>query len=327
MRKVFFVWVSLLVIAVIASVVATTYYLRPSTKERLIVSTTTSLYDTGLLDAIETEFEAKYPIDLNFISVGTGIAIQHAQRGDADLIMVHSPTDELGFLTSGTGVNRKIIAYNFFAIVGPKTDPAEIRDTAPLQALSKIVESGRSGTAQWVSRGDNSGTHVKEQSLWTAAGFSWKNLTKETSWYISAGSGMGATLNMANEKSAYTLADMGTYLAYSKQGRIPLLEVLVGQGKDLLNVYSAIAVNQTLHTNVNFDGAMTFMKFLISDEGQQIIEQFGKADYGQSLFYPAVRLLKENTDPAMSEMIREYAFFNGTECPQEYRKGYPEIYG
>jgi len=102
--------------------------------------------------------------------------------------------------------------------------------------------------------------------------------------------------------------------------------VLVEQAKDLLNVYSAIAVNQTLHPNVNFDGAITFMKFLISDEGQQMIEQFGKDEYGQSLFNPAVRLLKENTDPTMSQMIKEYAFFSGTECPQEYRKGYPELY-
>jgi len=324
MRKTFLIWVSLLILAVIASVAGTTYFLRSSTKERLIISTTTSLYDTGLLDAIETEFEAKYPIDLNFISVGTGIAIQHAQRGDADLILVHSPTDELGFLTGGTGVNRKIIAYNFFAIVGPETDSAQIQDTAPLQALSKIVESGRNGTAKWVSRGDNSGTNAKENSLWKAAGFNLTTLTKE-SWYIYPGGGMGETLKKADYFSAYTLADMGTYLKYQKDGLISL-KVLVEQGKDLLNVYSAIAVNQTLHPNVNFDGAMTFVKFLISDEGQQIIEQFGRDDYEQSLFYPAVRLLKENIDPTMAQLIRDYAFFNGTECPQEYRKGYPELY-
>ncbi|MDH5623501.1 MAG: substrate-binding domain-containing protein, partial [Candidatus Bathyarchaeota archaeon] len=143
MRKTYLVWVALLVLAVIGSVAGTMYYLGASTKNRLLISTTTSLYDTGLLDAIEAEFETKYSIDLNFISVGTGIAIQHAQRGDADLILVHSPTDELKFLTEGTGVNRKIIAYNFFAIVGPETDPAQIRGTTPFQALFKIVENGR----------------------------------------------------------------------------------------------------------------------------------------------------------------------------------------
>ena len=325
MRKTLFVWVSLLVLAVVASVVGTTYVLRASTKKRLIVSTTSSLYETGLLDAVETEFEAKYPIDLNFISVGTGIAIQHAQRGDADLILVHSPTAELKFLTEGTGVNRKIIAYNFFAIVGPETDPAQIRGVTPFQALSKIVESGRNGIAKWVSRGDGSGTHDKEKSLWTAAGYDWTALEKETTWYITPGGTMGPTLQKADYFSAYTLADMGTYLKYQKDGLISL-EVLVEQGKELLNVYSAVAVNQTLHHNVDFDGAMTFVKFLVSDEGQHIIEQYGEDDYGQSLFYPAVRLLKENTDPAMAQMIREYAFFEDSECPPQYRRGYPELY-
>ena len=306
MQKAYLAWAFLLVIAVIASVFGTTYYYRASTRERVIISTTTSLYDTGLLNTVETRFEAKYPIDLNFISVGTGIAIQHAQRGDADLILVHSPEDELGFLTGGTGVDRKIIAYNFFTIVGPETDPAQIRESAPLQALSKIAESGRNGTAKWVSRGDNSGTHAKEKSLWKAAGFNLTTLTKE-SWYINAGSGMGETLKKADYFSAYTLADMGTYLKYQKDGLVSS-KVLVEQGKDLLNVYSAIAVNQTLHPRVNFNGAITFMKFLTSDEGQQIIEQYGKDEYEQSLFYPAVRLLKQNTDPTIAQWIRVYAF-------------------
>ena len=326
MRRTYLVWVALLVVAIIASVAATSYYLKPSAQERLIVSTTTSLYDTGLLDSIEAAFEAKYPIDVNFISVGTGIAIQHAQRGDADLILVHSPSDEKTFLTGGTGVNRKIIAYNFFAIVGPESDPAQIRDTSPLEALDKIAEKGRSGSDKlWVSIGDNSGTHTKEKSLWSAAGFNLTTLTKE-SWYVSAGSGMGETLKKADYFGAYTLADLGTYLKYEKDGLIASV-VLVEQDKDLLNVYSAIAVNQTLHPNVNFNGATTFMKYLLSDEGQRIIEDFGKDEYGQSLFYPAVRLLKENTDAAIADMIRNYAFFNGSECPTEYRKGYPELYG
>jgi len=324
MQKTFFIWMSALILAVIASVAGITYYFRASMKERLIVSTTTSLYDTGLLDAVETIFEAKYPVDLNFIAVGTGMAIQHARRGDADMVLVHSPTDEWKFLTDGIGVNRKIIAYNFFTIVGPEEDPAEIQGTTPLQALTKIVESGRNGVAKWVSRGDNSGTHAKEKSLWADAGFDWRNLAKE-SWYIDVGSGMGEALKKADYFSAYTLADKGTYLKFYRDGLISL-KVLVSQGKELLNVYSAIVVNQTLHPRVNFDGAMTFMRFLVSDEDQQIIEQFGKDAYGQSLFYPAVRLLKENTDPTIAGWIREYAFFNGTECPPEFRKGYPELY-
>ncbi|HKZ94624.1 MAG TPA: substrate-binding domain-containing protein [Candidatus Bathyarchaeia archaeon] len=324
MRKMLLVWVTVLVVAVIASVAATNYYLRGSARERVIVSTTTSLYDTELLDAVEAEFEAKYPIDLNFISVGTGIAIQHAQRGDADLILVHSPPDEKNFLTGGIGVNRKIAAYNFFAIVGPVSDPVQIESLQPLQALSKIAENGRNGMAKWVSRGDNSGTHSKEKSLWASAGFTYADVSKE-SWYINAGSGMGETLKKADYFDAYTLADTGTYLKYYNDGLITL-EVLIKEEKDLLNVYSAIAVNQTLHPSVNFNGAMTFIKWLISEEGQQIIEDFGKETYSQSLFSAAVKVLKENTDPTIAQWIKGYAYFNGTECPSQYRIGYAELY-
>jgi tungstate transport system substrate-binding protein len=326
MTRTYAVWSIVLVLAVAGSVAGTAYYLWANARERLIVSTTTSLYDTGLLDAIEARFEARYPIDLNFISVGTGIAIKHAERGDADLILVHAPTQELKFLTDGIGVNRKIIAYNFFAIVGPETDPAEITGLQPLEALQKIVESGRSGDALWISRGDNSGTHSKEKELWTEAGFDWEALSKEASWYVNAGSGMGATLKIAEEMSAYTLADMGTYLKYYREGLISL-KVLVDQGKELLNVYSAIAVNSTLHPDVNFKGAMTFIKFLTSEEGQQIIEQYGKDLFGQSLFYPAVRLFEENADQEIAKWIREFAFFDGYECPPEYRMDYEDLYG
>ncbi len=324
MRKTLVVWATLLIAAVIVSVAATNYYLRGSIRDRVIVSTTTSLYDTELLDAVEDEFEAKYPIDINFISVGTGIAIQHAQRGDADLILVHSPSDEKNFLSSGTGVNRKVIAYSFFAIVGPESDPADIQGSPPLEALSTIVQKGRDGTAKWVSRGDNSGTHSKEKSLWAAAGFSYTNVSKEN-WYIDAGSGMGETLKKADYFEAYTLADMGTYLKYYNDGLIAL-EVMVEQEKDLLNVYSSIAVNQTLHTSVNFNSAMTFVKWLISEEGQNVIEEFGKDRYGQSLFYAAVKLLKEDTNTAIAQWIRDYAYFNGTECPSQYRVGHSELY-
>ena len=324
MRKMLVVWAAVIIAAVVVSVAATNYYLRSSIRERMIVSTTTSLYDTELLDAVENKFEAKYPIDLNFISVGTGIAIQHAQRGDADLILVHSPLDEKNFLTGGTGVNRKVIAYNFFAIVGPESDPADIQGSQPLQALSTVAQRGREGAAKWISRGDNSGTHSKEKSLWTAAGFSYVSVSKED-WYINAGSGMGETLKKADYFEAYTLADMGTYLKYHNDGLIAL-EVMVEQEKDLLNVYSAIAVNQTLHTSANFNSAMTFIKWLISEEGQNIIEEFGKDAYGQSLFYAAVKLLEEDTNPAIAQWIRDYAYFNGTECPSQYRIGYSELY-
>jgi tungstate transport system substrate-binding protein len=326
MKPTYNVWLILLVLAVVGSVVGTVYYLRASVKERLIVSTTTSLYDTGLLNTIEARFEAKYPIDLNFIPAGTDIAIKYAERGDADLILVHAPSQELKFLADWVGVNRKIIAYNFFAIVGPEADPAKIMELSPLEALKRIVENGRNGRVLWVSRGDNSGTHSKEKALWAEAGFSWETLSKESLWYVNAGSGMGATLKIAEEMSAYTLADMGTYLKYYKENLISL-KALVSQGKELLNVYSAIAVNPAVHQDVNFEGAMTFIKFLISEEGQQIIGQYGKKTFGQSLFHSAVRLLKENGGSQVAGWIREFAFFDGYECPPEYRVNYEELYG
>ncbi len=187
------------------------------------------------------------------------------------------------------------------------------------------MEAGRNGRALWVSRGDESGTHTKERELWKAAGFAWEDLRSETGWYIEASKGMGGTLILASEYSAYTLTDMGTYLSHSVADLIAL-KVLISQGEELLNVYSAIAVNQTRHPHTNFDGAINFIKFLVSEEGQQLIGDYGKDEYGQPLFYPAVKLLQENNDP-VADSIREYAFFNGTECPVEYRGDHPELYG
>ena len=293
-------------------------------RTKLVVSTTTSLYDTGLLDSIEDRFEAAYPVDVYFISAGTDIATTYAQRGDADMILVHAPSSELAFLKGGYGVCRKIIAYNFFAIVGPDQDPAGISGFAPTEALTRIVEAGRKGELVWVSRGDASGTHAKEKGLWSAAGFNWAGLRDET-WYVESGTGMGKTLQIANEKAAYTLADMGTYLKYSTDGLISL-SVVVDTGRELLNVYSAIAVNQTYNPETNFDAAIAFIKFLASEEGQQIIEQFGQDSYPQGLFFPAVSLLKKNTNPALADWIKEFAYFDGQECPEEYQNDHREMY-
>jgi tungstate transport system substrate-binding protein len=314
-----------LVLVTVVSVAGTTLYTGTTSKKKLVISTTTSLYDTGLLETIRKQYETNHPIDLQIVSRGTGLAIKLAQDGDADMILVHAPSKELPFLTQGYGVCRKIIAYNFFAIVGPEADPAKIRGLPTLDALTKIVETGRKGQAMWVSRGDESGTHAKEKELWKAANFTWMDLRIETSWYVETSRGMGGTLILASERSTYTLTDVGTYLSHSTAGLIAL-EVLVSQGNELLNVYSAIAVNRTRHPHTNFDGAINFTKFLVSDEGQQLIGDYGKDEYGQPLFYPAVKLLQENNDP-VADSIREYAFFNGTECPVEYHGGHPELYG
>jgi len=296
------------------------------TKRRLMISTTTSLYETGLLDEIKREFEAKYNISVNFIPVGTGIALRQAKNGDVDLILVHSPTLEKSFLEQGYGVCRKIIAYNFFVIVGPKEDPAKIEGANVTEALKRITEYGEKQNGKiWISRGDNSGTHQKEKSLWKLAGYNYTEISKE-SWYADAGSGMGQTLLMADEFQAYTLSDIGTYLKYSKENRITL-STLITEEKELFNVYSVIAVNPKQHLNVNFNDTITFIKFLISEEGQDLIENYGKDDFGQSLFYGAVRILKENSPWQIAEWLTEYAFINGFECPPEYWDACSELYG
>jgi len=307
-------------------IAGTLIYFQFFARRRLMISTTTSLDDTGLLSEIERVYEAKYLVDLNFIPVGTGIAIQQAQNGDVDLTLVHSPSLEKDFLTQGYGVCRKIIAYNFFTVVGPATDPANIRGLNVTAAFKKIAAYGRNqtGTWVWVSRGDGSGTHTKEQSLWKSAGFNYTLVSAE-SWYASGGGKMGETLLKAEQFSAYTLSDTGTYLKYSKDGRITL-EAFITEEKALLNVYSAIAVNQTLHPQVKFDDAINFIKYLISDDGQQLIENYGKNDYGKSLFYGAVQPLKQNPPSQIVQWIKDYAFINGAECPPQCIDGHPELY-
>jgi len=322
-------WTKVIIIAAAVTVLiiaASLAYFRYFTKTRLLVSTTTSLYETGLLNATERAFEAKYSIDLGFLPVGTGQAIQQAQGGNVDALLVHSPSNETQFLQEGDGVCRKIIAYNFFTIVGPRSDPAGINGMDAMGAFKKIVDYGRNHTGRmWVSRGDSSGTHTKEKSLWAKAGYSYTQISME-SWYASAGSGMSATLNMANEFGSYTLSDIGTYLKLSKDGTISLV-AFITETKELLNVYSVIAVNQTRHPNVNFTNAITFIKFLISDECQQLIDNYGKSEYGQSLFRSAVQLLMPNSTSQIVQWIKDYAFINGTECPSEYRDNrYPELY-
>ena len=332
-------WQKLLAVAVLATIVVvagTLVYFNYFAKRRLIISTTTSLYDTGLLDEIEKQCEATHPVDINIISAGTGIAIEHAKNGDADVILVHAPTQEKAFLEQSWGVNRKIIAYNFFTIVGPADDPAQISGKNVSEALFNILSYGRympdqSGqTKIWISRGVNSGTDSKEQSLWKAAGYNFTEISKEP-WYGFTGSGMGDTLNVADQKDAYVLSDIGTYLKFSSEGTISSAG-LVMQEKSLLNVYSAMAVNQTVtanqtyHESINYADAMEFIKYLVSNEAQQLIEDYGKSDYGQSLFCRAVQPLQDNAPQPTVQWIKDYAFFDGTECPPQYRIGYPELY-
>jgi tungstate transport system substrate-binding protein len=312
----------ILVAIIIAAVGVAAWTLNapPEGKTILTVSTTTSLYETGLLDVLDTKFEEQYPsINVTFISQGTGAAIETAKAGEADMILVHDAAREKTFLEDGYGVNRKIIAYNFFVIVGPEDDPAEIEGLGPVDALLAIKAAGEAGEAKWVSRGDSSGTHAMEKRLWIAGGENATEL-RETEWYFEKGSGMTATLAMANEMFAYTLCDMGSYLNNYVSGNIELV-ILVQAGKETLNVYSAIACDPQ-HPDLahsEFDAAMKFIEFLVSDNVQDILADYGVDEFGQALFNPAVELLEDNTDPTTASWIKDAAFIDGTECPENKR--------
>jgi tungstate transport system substrate-binding protein len=333
-------WQKLLTVAVLATIIVvagTLVYFNYFSKRRLFISTTTSLYDTDLLKAIEADYEATHNVDLQITAVGTGIAIQQAENGDADVVLVHAPSVELTFLEGGYGVNRKIIAYNFFTIVGPADDPAQIEGKTATEALSNIVTYGQnmadqSGQTQiWVSRGDNSGTNSKEKSLWRAAGYNYTELSTEP-WFASTGQGMGATLTVTDQKEAYTLSDIGTYLKFHADSSIDIV-ALITEEQSLLNVYSVMAVNketvsanQTIHESINFNDAMDFIEYLISPATQQLINDFGMDTYGQSLFHEAVQPLKDNAPQPIVSWIQDYAFFDGSECPPQYRSGHADLY-
>lgn len=319
-------WQKLIAVAIIVTMIvisATLIYAQYFSRRRLLVSTTTSLWETDLLKEVERVFESKHAVDLQFTPAGTGIAIEQGQNGDVDAVLVHSPSQEATFMQQGYGVSRKIIAYNFFTLIGPANDPAKISGQNVTQALKGIVDYGRNQTGKvWVSRGDNSGTHNKEQSLWKLAGFNYTLVSAE-SWYASKGGGMGETLLMAQEFSAYTLSDIGTYLKFHEKDQRISLQTYAQEKYELLNVYSCIAVNQTRHGHVNLDDAMIFVEFLLSEEGQQLIEKFGEIDYGASgrLFHAAAHYVSANSSEQIAEWIRKYAFIGSppSECPPEYR--------
>jgi tungstate transport system substrate-binding protein len=248
---------------------------------RLKVATTTSLYDTGLWSYLETKFEEKYDVEVDVLSLGSGAAFQYAQRGDVDVLTIHDKPNELKFIADGYGVERVPFAYNYFLVVGPATDPAGIKGMSPEAAFKKLMETGK-GT--FVSRGDNSGTQSKEKAIWQAAGFDYATVEKAGAWYIESGQGMGQTLQMASEKLAYTLTDMGTYVSYkSKLDLVPIVD----KGSILLNVYSVIAVNPAKVTVVkNLEMANNLVSFLTSPEIQKLIGNYGVKEYGIQLFTP-----------------------------------------
>lgn len=241
----------------------------------IVLATTTSTEDSGLLDYLLPIFEEKTGVKVNVVSVGTGQAIETAKNGDADVILVHAREQEDQFVAEGYGIERKDVMHNQFLIVGPENDPAGVKDAADATAAMQAIADN---AAPFVSRGDESGTHSKEKALWKAAG-----ITPEGDWYIEAGSGMGDTLLMANEMSAYTLTDEATYL--SMQDKLNL--VVVREGDEiLLNPYGVILVNPEKHPNTRINAARAFSDFLTSEEGQKLIGEFGVEEYGKGLFVP-----------------------------------------
>jgi len=248
------------------------------TGETLTLTTTTSTYDTGLLDELHPPFQEMYAVTVDAVAQGTGAALETGRNGDSDVVMVHSRPLEDEFMREGHGVNRRDLTFNDFVIVGPPGDPAGIAGTeSATEAFVAIAEAG----AAFVSRGDNSGTHNKELAIWEAAG-----TDPGGDWYQETGSGMGEALNVANQQGAYTLSDRGTFL--SQRSELDLTIHVQGPVRDgpeiLINPYGVVAVNPALHDGVNYDLAMAYVGYVTSPQAQSVIEEY-TVD-GQQLFFP-----------------------------------------
>jgi tungstate transport system substrate-binding protein len=247
----------------------------PPARPELILATTTSTQDSGLLDVLIPDFEARTGYQVKPVAVGSGQALKMGEDGNTDVLLVHSPAAEQAFMAKDAGVDRRLIMHNDFVIVGPPGDPAHIKGQTALPAMKAIAAAG----APFVSRGDASGTNALELSLWKQAGID----PKGKPWYIVSGQGMGATLNVTDEKNAYTISDRATYLAF--QARLQL-QILAEKDRVLLNIYHVIRVNPAKQPSVNTAGAQAFADYLVSPEGQALIANFGVQKYGQALFVP-----------------------------------------
>jgi tungstate transport system substrate-binding protein len=241
----------------------------------LILATTTSTQDSGLLDILQPLFEEESGYKVKTIAVGTGQALEMGKKGEADVLLVHAPAAEMELMDSGDAINRKRVMYNDFIIIGPSSDPAGIKGLDVKQAFEKIAAAN----AIFISRGDDSGTHKKELAIWKSINVD----PKAADNYLETGQGMGPTLNVTVEKLGYTLTDRATFLAQEKN--LKDLTLLVEGDEDLLNIYHVMQVNPEKHDKVNSEGAKAFVEFLIDEETQQVIEDFGKEEFGQSLFF------------------------------------------
>jgi tungstate transport system substrate-binding protein len=268
-------------IAVLMAVLTLVFSVTPAAavshkQKNIILSTTTSTQDSGLLDVLIPIFEKKTGYFVKTIAVGSGQAMAMGQKGEADVLLVHSPAAEKKFIAEGYGINRRLVMHNDYIIVGPPSDPAGIKGMKSAAGAFKKIAAANS---VFMSRGDNSGTHSKERDIWKAAGIN----AEGQKWYQQTGLGMGQTLAIAAEKKTYTVADRGTYLALKKNLG---LDILTEGDAILLNIYNVIEVNPAKWLKVNAAGAKAFADFMVSSQTQNIIKTFGVDKFGSPLFFP-----------------------------------------
>jgi tungstate transport system substrate-binding protein len=268
------IWVALLIaVSVLTACAPAT----PTPAGELILATTTSTRDSGLLDVLLPMFEEQSGVTVKMVAVGSGQALQMGQEGNADVLLVHSPAAEKTYMDGGFGKDRILVMHNDFLIVGPAADPAGIKgEASAVEAFKKITAA----QAIFVSRADDSGTNKAELTLWKSAGGA---PAKETPWYLQTGSGMADTLKVASEKAGYTLTDRATYLAQKANLQ---LDILVEGDASLLNIYHVITVNPEKWPKVNYTLAKAFADFMVNADTQKVIGNFGVDKYGQTLFYP-----------------------------------------
>ena len=261
--------------ATTTAAVETTTVAKPAVKE-IILATTTSTQDSGLLDYLIPMFEQQTGYVIKTIAVGTGQALELGAKGEADVLLTHAPSSEKPLVDAGQVVNYQLVMHNDFIVVGPSADPAKIKDLTAVTDAFKAIAAQK---ATFISRGDKSGTHTKELSIWKAAGIEAPSGT----WYQESGQGMGSTLTIANEKEAYTLSDRATYLA--QKANLDL-DILNQGSKELLNIYHVMQVNPETFPMVNAEGAEAFVSFMIDPATQALISEFGVEKFGEPLFFP-----------------------------------------
>ncbi len=284
-------WISLIIISVVlvAGAMMLSGYTSPSgnatatptvaPQQVLKLATTTSVNDSGLLNYILPDFEKQNNVKVQVLSAGSGQAIAYGASGDVDVLIVHSPAAEKTFMDQGHGWNKTQIAHNFYVIVGPASDPAGVKGMNATQAYSAIAAK----KSNFVARVDNSGTDTWNKGLWNKSSLKGVPDNKTNTWYLATGSGMGDALRMANEKQAYTLSDISTFLALQKN--LDLVILVENDPANMINKYDVIAVNQTEYPAVNYPMAQKFIAYLKSQPAQQKIANYGQAEYGRPLFF------------------------------------------